>query len=170
MTHAVLRWWARVSSDTSRMGRPCPRGRHLLERRIGLSGWVGSRPGVFGFFFFFFTIPSASNPFLFQAPRHPVSSLFLAHFHCSQEDGQGCVVFRAVSGAGGGRTRPAVSQPNGRATSKKAQSPHGAVEILVRGMAGRRGRGSTVDGRWLSGRGIWRHREREVASPRALGV
>ena len=38
--------------------------------------------------FCFITVPSARNLFLFQAPRHPISSLFLAHFLPSQEDAQ----------------------------------------------------------------------------------
>lgn len=38
--------------------------------------------------FLFFTIPSARKLFLFQAPRHPISSFIQAHFLCSQEGAQ----------------------------------------------------------------------------------
>lgn len=38
--------------------------------------------------FLFSTISSARKLFLFQGPRHPISSLIQAHFLCSQEGAQ----------------------------------------------------------------------------------
>lgn len=111
---------------------------------VCLDGWA---PDLV---FLFLALPSASSLFLFQAPRHPISSLFLAHFRCSWEDAQQEAAWFSVLSSelmdaelGQPCHKPAEEQPAGKPTLPVVLYKF----WLEGGSGGGAGGGSTVDGR-----------------------
>lgn len=73
-------------------------------------------------FLFFVIISSARNPFPAEAPGHPFPAWFRLTSALHRRVPNRRRLHGAISRADGGRTRPAVSKPSGRAASKKNHS------------------------------------------------